>query len=231
MQQMSFLYNRLMALAIFDLDNTLIGGDSDHLWGEFLVRHNHVDGELYQKENDHFYKEYQQGNLNIHDWLEFQLEPLANHPFMTLKRWREDFIDEEIRPILLPMATELINTHRHKGDTLLIITATNRFITEPIASILGITDLIATDPEIINGEYSGAVDGLPSYQEGKIDRLNEWLQQREISMKDSYFYSDSHNDLPLLNIVDNPVAVDPDEKLMSIAKERGWQILSLRNQI
>lgn len=229
MQWWRFLYNEQMALAIFDLDNTLIGGDSDHLWGEFLVRHNYVDGELYQKENDRFYREYQDGNLNIHDWLEFQLKPLSSHPFTELQQWRETFIEEEINPILLPKATELIDTHRNKGDKLLIITATNSFITEPIASMLGITDLIATEPELIDGEYTGAIDGIPSYQKGKIERLNIWLEEQDITMDGSCFYSDSHNDLPLLKIVDNPVAVDPDNTLMEVARERGWPILSLRN--
>ncbi|MBC8519351.1 MAG: HAD family hydrolase [Gammaproteobacteria bacterium] len=218
-----------MALAIFDLDNTLIGGDSDHLWGEFLIRHNYVDGEFYQKENDRFYREYQHGSLDIHDWLEFQLKPLAAHSLTELQQWRKDFIEEEIHPILLPKAAELIDTHRRKGDRLLIITATNSFITEPIASILGITDLIATDPELIDGEYTGAVYGIPSYQDGKIDRLNSWLKQQDVTMDGSCFYSDSHNDLPLLKIVDNPVAVDPDNILMDTAKEREWPIISLRS--
>ncbi len=217
-----------MALAIFDLDNTLIGGDSDHLWGEFLVRHGHVDADFYRSENDRFYQQYQQGTLDIHEWLTFQFKPLADHSMETLRAWHQQFMHEEIEPIWLPKAVELVRSHRDKGDTLLIITATNRFITEPIADKLGIPQLIATEPERINGRYSGAVAGLPSYQEGKITRLNQWLEQQLISMEGSTFYSDSHNDLPLLEHVDHPVAVDPDETLRETATKRGWPILSLR---
>ncbi len=219
-----------MALAIFDLDNTLIAGDSDHLWGEFLVRHGHVDRTLYRQENDRFYEEYQQGNLNIQEWLEFQFKPLAAHPATLLNEWRDLFIREDIHPILLPKAGKLIDAHRNRGDTLLIITATNRFITEPIAALLGIEQLIATEPERVDGEYTGSVDGVPSYQEGKITRLNEWLREHDLSMEGSTFYSDSHNDLSLLNRVDHPVAVDPDEILRGVAEEKGWPILSLREQ-
>ncbi len=217
-----------MALAIFDLDNTLIGGDSDHLWGEFLVRHGHVDADFYRSENDRFYREYQNGTLNIHDWLDFQFQPLAAHSMETLQQWHQQFMQEEIEPIWLSKAEELVESHRNKGDTLLIITATNRFITEPIAEKLAIPHLIATEPEQIDGRYSGKVEGIPSYQEGKISRLNQWLEQQQISMEGSHFYSDSHNDLPLLEHVDHPVAVDPDETLRAAATERGWPILSLR---
>ncbi len=219
-----------MALAIFDLDNTLIAGDSDHLWGEFLVRHGHVDPILYRQENDRFYEEYQQGRLNIQEWLEFQFEPLAAHSAALLNEWRELFIREDIHPIMLPKAEALIDSHRNKGDTLLIITATNRFITEPIAALLGIDHLIATEPEQVDGEYTGRVDGVPSYKEGKITRLNEWLAGQGLSIEGSTFYSDSHNDLALLNRVDHPVAVDPDEILSGVAEEKGWPILSLRDQ-
>ncbi len=217
-----------MALAIFDLDNTLIGGDSDHLWGEFLVRHGHVDADFYRSENDRFYREYQDGVLNIYEWLDFQFQPLAKHPLQQLQTWHQQFMSEEIEPIWLPKAVELVESHRSKGDTLLIITATNRFITEPIAAKLNIPYLIATEPELIEGSYTGKVDGVPSYQEGKITRLNRWLEQQQTNMDGSYFYSDSHNDLPLLEHVDHPVAVDPDETLRATAIERNWPILSLR---
>ncbi len=217
-----------MALAIFDLDNTLIGGDSDHLWGEFLVRHGHVDADHYRRENDRFYREYQQGVLDIFEWLAFQFQPLASHPMQTLQDWHQQFMHEEIEPIWLPQAVELVESHRQQGDTLLIITATNRFITAPIADKLNIPNLIATEPRIVEGAYSGEVEGTPSYQEGKISRLDEWLEQHDVSMVGSHFYSDSHNDLPLLEHVDYPVAVDPDDTLRNIAAERGWPILSLR---
>ncbi|MBT4330111.1 MAG: HAD family hydrolase, partial [Gammaproteobacteria bacterium] len=199
-----------MALTIFDLDNTLIGGDSDHLWGEFLVRHGHVDADFYRSENDRFYTEYQNGTLDIYEWLDFQFQPLAAHSMETLQQWHQQFMAEEIEPIWLAKAVALIESHRQQDDILLIITATNRFITEPIAQKLNIPHLIATEPEIIDGAYSGKVAGLPSYQAGKITRLNEWLKQQQISMEGSTFYSDSHNDLPLLEHVDHPVAVDPD---------------------
>ncbi|MBT3198103.1 MAG: HAD family hydrolase [Gammaproteobacteria bacterium] len=218
-----------MALAIFDLDNTLIGGDSDHLWGVFLVRHGHVDADLYSRENNRFYTEYQQGTLDINEWLSFQFQPLVAQTTETLNQWHQQFMVEEIEPILLPKATALIQSHRDRGDTLLIITATNRFITAPIASLLNIPHLIATNPQMVDGQYSGKVDGLPSYQGGKITRLEQWREQNPISMSGSYFYSDSHNDLPLLEHVDHPVAVDPDEPLRATAAERGWPILSLRN--
>ena len=218
-----------MALTIFDLDNTLIGGDSDHLWGEFLVRHGHVDADFYRSENDRFYTEYQNGTLDIYEWLDFQFQPLAAHSMETLQQWHQQFMAEEIEPIWLAKAVALIESHRQQDDILLIITATNRFITEPIAQKLNIPHLIATEPEIIDGAYSGKVAGLPSYQAGKITRLNEWLEQQQISMEGSTFYSDSHNDLPLLEHVDHPVAVDPDETLRATANEQGWAILSLRD--
>lgn len=217
-----------MALVIFDLDNTLIAGDSDYLWGEFLVRHHHVDGELYRRENERFYSEYAEGRLNIEEWLEFQFRPLAANPATVLEQWREKFIAEDILPIMLPQAAELIESHRQAGDTLLIITATNRFITEPISVLLEIPHLIATNPQVVDGEYTGAVEGIASYQEGKITRLNEWLREHKLSMAGSTFYSDSHNDLALLGHVDHPVAVNPDDTLRRVATERGWPILSLR---
>ena len=218
-----------MALTIFDLDNTLIGGDSDHLWGEFLVRHGHVDADFYRSENDRFYTEYQNGTLDIYEWLPFPFQPLAAHSMETLQQWHQQFMAEEIEPIWLAKAVALIESHRQQDDILLIITATNRFITEPIAQKLNIPHLIATEPEIIDGAYSGKVAGLPSYQAGKITRLNEWLKQQQISMEGSTFYSDSHNDLPLLEHVDHPVAVDPDKTLRATANEQGWAILSLRD--
>ncbi len=218
-----------MALAIFDLDNTLIGGDSDHLWGEFLVHHGHVDADYYRRENDRFYEEYQRGELNIHEWLTFQFKPLAEHSLEILQRWHQQFMIEAIEPIWLPKAEELVESHRSKGDTLLIITATNRFITTPIAERLDIPHLIATEPEMDESGYTGQVTGTPSYQAGKITRLHQWLEHQQISMEGSFFYSDSFNDLPLLEEVDHPVAVDPDDTLRAAAEKRGWKILSLRD--
>ena len=217
-----------MALAIFDLDNTLIGGDSDHLWGEFLVRHGHVDKDFYRRENDRFYAQYVAGTLDIEEWLSFQFAPLAAQDMATLKRWHQQFMLEEIQPIMLPKAEELIESHRTKGDTLLVITATNHFITAPIVERLGIPHLIATIPEQLNGAFTGQVDGLPSYQQGKITRLEAWLKEHPLSMEGSTFYSDSHNDLPLLKQVEFAVAVAPDEILRETAQQHNWPILSLR---
>jgi HAD superfamily hydrolase (TIGR01490 family) len=217
-----------MPLALFDLDNTLLDGDSDYLWGCFLVEHGIVDGEFYESENQRFYDQYVAGSLDIHEFLRFQLQPLAAHKRVQLEQWREQYLASMIEPILLRKARELIDQHRGKGDELLIITATNRFITEPIAQRYGVTGLLATEPEIIDGEYTGAVTGIPCFQDGKVKRLQSWLQSNRRDLAGSWFYSDSHNDLPLLQLVDHPVAVDPDDKLKAIAEERGWPIISLR---
>jgi|TARA_B110001469_G_scaffold121845_1_gene131727 HAD superfamily hydrolase (TIGR01490 family) len=217
-----------MALAIFDLDNTLLGGDSDYLWGEFLVEHNYVVGEYHQKMNELFYQQYLAGTMDMAEFLAFQLKPLADNDIAKLHRWRETYLSQKIAPIILPAARELIKNHQQAGDTLLIITATNDFITAPIAEQLDIAHLIATEAEMIDGQYTGKVTGTASYQEGKVIRLNEWLAEQHISLKGSYFYSDSHNDLPLLKRVDHPVAVDPDDTLRQFAEQQGWKVVSLR---
>ena len=217
-----------MPLAIFDLDNTLIAGDSDHLWGEFLVEQGVVDADVYRRENDRFYAEYRAGSLDIMEFLAFSLAPLARLDASELERLRRRFLEERIPPILLAEARALIERHRAAGDRLLIITATNRFITGPIAGILGVPDLIATEPEVRDGRYTGRVSGTPCYREGKVERLTEWLERTGLDLAGSHFYSDSHNDLPLLERVDHPVAVDPDDRLRAIASERGWPVLSLR---
>ena len=217
-----------MALAIFDLDNTLLGGDSDYLWGEFLVENNLVDRESYQWANQNFYDQYLAGTMDIFEFLAFQLKPLADNSPADLDRWRTQFLAEKIDPIILPAAQELVAHHRQQGDTLLIITATNSFITAPIAQKLGIPHLIATEAEMINGLYTGNVAGTPSYQHGKVERLQDWLSTQNQSLAGSYFYSDSHNDLPLLNMVEHPIAVDSDPKLLAIAKQYGWKTINLR---
>ncbi len=219
-----------MALAIFDLDNTLIGGDSDYLWGRYLAHNGIVDGEWYERENLRFYEEYKAGTLDIFEFLRFSLRPLADNDPDDLLRWRAEFIDTQIRPILLPAATALIERHRAGGDTLLIITATNRFVTEPIAALLGIPHLLATDPEQIDGRYTGNVAGTPCFQHGKITRLEAWLAEHGGDLTGSWFYSDSHNDLPLLERVDHPVAVDPDEALTRQAHLRQWPVVTLRDR-
>ncbi|MBW0149380.1 histidinol-phosphatase [Marinobacter arenosus] len=218
-----------MTLAIFDLDNTLLAGDSDHAWGEFLVEEGIVDAEEYRKANDRFYQEYLDGELDILHYLGFALQPLANHNMDQLLAWRETFMAKKVRPMMQRKATELLDHHRNQGHTLMIITATNRFVTELIADELGIEHLIATEPELVNGRYTGEVAGVPSFQDGKVTRLNDWLAAHDRDLGGAWFYSDSHNDAPLLKAVDNPVAVDPDPTLEALARENGWQIMSLRD--
>lgn len=217
-----------MALAIFDLDNTLLAGDSDYLWGRFLVDREIVDGIEYAEENERFYQAYQAGTLDIDGYLRFALRPLAQHEPGQLRAWRAQFIDEQIRPIVLAQGRDLVESHRSRGDTLLIITATNRFLTEPIAALFGIDHLLATDPEITGERYTGAVMGIPTFREGKIRALETWLEHTGQPLADSYFYSDSHNDIPLLERVCHPIAVDPDPELRQQAIQRGWPIISLR---
>lgn len=218
-----------MALAIFDLDNTLIAGDSDHGWGEFLVERGIVDQHLYQEKNDYYFQQYQQGKLDILDYLQFSLQPLTQHDLATLHKLRDQFVAEKIIPIITQKSRELLAKHRQAGDYLLIITATNLFVTEPIAKELGVDDIIATEPEFIDGAYTGKVAGIPSFQDGKVKRLTEWLAQNELSLQGSYFYSDSQNDLPLLKQVDYPVAVDADPTLLQYAQDHDWPVISLRD--
>ncbi len=218
-----------MALAIFDLDNTLLAGDSDHAWGEYLVEQGAVDAETFRRDNDRYYAAYLAGTLDIYEFLEqHQLKPLAAYDRAQLERWRTDFVQRKIVPLIPPAARALVEKHRTAGDTLLIITATNRFITAPIAGLFDIPHLIATEPEEINGRFTGKVAGTPSYRDGKVTRLDAWLQQHGQSLAASWFYSDSHNDLPLLNRVTHPVAVNPDPQLTDVARGRGWPILNLR---
>lgn len=217
-----------MSIAIFDLDNTLISDDSDHLWGQFLVEHKLVDSDDYARANTQFYNDYCEGKLDIHEYLLFALTFLAEHPLEKLHQWREQFIDEKIRPLVLPAAQALVNQHREKGDRLMVITATNRFVTEPIVNLFGINTLLATEPELLDGQYTGQYVGEPCYQHGKVARLNDWLAKKNANLTDSYFYSDSHNDIPLLEKVTHPTAVDPDEQLRQFASTSGWQIITLR---
>ncbi|MFZ4791368.1 MAG: HAD family hydrolase [Candidatus Competibacteraceae bacterium] len=219
-----------MSLAIFDLDNTLLGGDSDYRWGQFLVERGIVDSDSHEHENQRFYDQYRAGTLNINEFLTFMLQPLAEHPLADLLRWRAEFIEAKIQPILLPQAAALLDRHRAAGDVLLIITATNRFITAPIAELLGVANLLATEPEFIDGRYTGRSVGIPCFQQGKVTRLEAWLAETGHDLAGSWFYSDSHNDLPLLHRVAHPVTVDPDAALARYAMERGWPIISLREQ-
>ncbi len=217
-----------MALAIFDLDNTLLGGDSDHAWGEFLVARGLVDAVSYREGNDRYYRAYQEGTLDIHEFLAFALEPLTRIEAETLRRLQEEFLREMIEPMRLPRAEALLTEHRERGDLLLIITATHSVVTRPIAALLGVEHLLATEPEVDGGRYTGRVAGVPCFREGKVERLQAWLGEHGQALAGAHFYSDSHNDLPLLERVDHPVAVDPDPQLESTARERGWRVISLR---
>lgn len=219
---------RALNLAIFDLDNTLLAGDSDHAWGQFLVDRGIVDPEVYRQANDRFYQEYLSGQLDIGRYLEFALQPLTQYSVEQLERWREEFVDARIRPMLHRPALDLLSDHRNLGHVLLIITATNQFVTDPIARLLGVDDLIATVPEQLDGRYTGRVAGIPSFREGKVERLRDWLNAQDKPAQRTWFYSDSHNDLPLLEQVDHPVAVDPDPHLEKTARARNWPVISLR---
>jgi HAD superfamily hydrolase (TIGR01490 family) len=217
-----------MPLAIFDLDNTLIAGDSDYLWGLHLVERGVVDAESHRAANARFYDDYRAGRLDIDAFLRFALRPLADNDPADLQRWRAEFVAERIDPIILDPARDLVERHRAAGDTLLIITATNAFVTAPIAARFGIEHLIATEPEMRGGRYTGAVAGVPAFQHGKVERLGQWLDAHGASLEGSCFYSDSINDQPLLERVDRPHAVDPDPRLEALARGRGWPVLSLR---
>lgn len=217
-------------LAIFDLDNTLLNGDSDVAWGEYLIELGVRDDQVYKQTNLKFYQDYLEGCLDIRAFLRFQLKVLTEYSLETLLQWRQEFMEKKIAPLLLPKAQALIEEHRRNNAHLLIITATNRFITQPIAEKLGISDLIATEPEMKEGCYTGDIVGEPSYAQGKVIRLDHWLAQRNLDLEkiESWFYSDSHNDLPLLRKVTHPIAVDADATLQAEAQRLGWSMISLR---
>ncbi len=218
-----------MPLALFDLDNTLLAGDSDYAWGEFLVHENKVDPDHYARMNEQFYADYQQGKLDIYEYLRFALAPLATLEPHELVDLHHKFMSQVVSKMWLPAAETLVEKHRAAGDQLMVISATNRFIVEPICHRFGISQIIATEPEQLDGRYTGRVTGVPSYQQGKVTRLQQWLDEKGGSLEGSYFYSDSINDLPLLQVVDQAVAVNPDELLLAEAVQRGWPVLDLRS--
>jgi HAD superfamily hydrolase (TIGR01490 family) len=220
-----------MRLALFDLDNTLLAGDSDYEWGQFLVDRGVLERESYEAQNRAYYDQYVAGTLDIHEFLGFALRPLAAHAPADLERWHLDFMATRIRPMIGAPARELVRKHLAAGDLCVIITATNSFVTAPIAREFGVEHLIATEPEKRNGRFTGKVAGIPCFREGKVKRLDTWLSARGKRLADfieSTLYSDSHNDLALLERVTRPVAVDPDEQLAAAARERGWAVMSLR---
>ena len=217
-----------MRLALFDLDNTLLAGDSDHAWGDYLCERGILDGVAYKARNDEFYQDYLAGRLDINDYLNFSLEILGRSEMAQLAQWHREFMRDCIEPIILTKGEALLAEHREAGDQLLIITATNRFVTGPIAARLGVDTLLATECEMHDGRYSGRTTDVPCFKEGKVTRLNRWLAETGMSLEGSSFYSDSMNDLPLLEQVSRPVAVDPDPRLQAEAELRGWPIISLR---
>lgn len=219
-----------MRLALFDLDNTLLAGDSDFEWAQFLIERGVLDREVYEARNQAFYDQYKAGTLDIHAFLDFQLKPLSRHPRARLDAWHAEFMHSRVLPMIAPGTPALLA--RHAGDVRVIVTATNRFVTAPIARQLGVEHLIATEPEELAGEFTGRVLGTPSFREGKVRRLEAWLAERGSSWDDvteSWFYSDSLNDLPLLERVTHPVAVDPDDTLRAHALARGWPVMTLRD--
>lgn len=224
-----------MALTLFDLDNTLLTGDSDHAWMEFLGSRGIVDAEQFNRRNDQFYADYVAGHLDIRAFLDFQLTPLTAHPRAQLDAWHREYLQERVLPMISNRARALVEDHRQQGDQLVIITATNRFVTAPIAEEFGIEHLLATEiEENAAGDFTGKTVGTPCFQAGKIERLRHWLQEQghdwQQSLQGSTFYSDSYNDLPLLETVENPVAVNPDQRLQAHATAQGWPILSLHDE-
>jgi len=220
-----------LPLAIFDLDETLLSGDSDHAWGEFLVSKALVDGVQFKSENDRFYEQYRNGQLDVARYLAFSCAPLARIPYQTLEILHTEFMATIIEPIILPKGRALIAQHQAQGDFVMVITATLDFITRPIVSALGINTLLAPVAEFKNGQYTGQVPGIATLGQGKVDRLALWLKDQAFTLQGSTFYSDSRNDLPLLQQVDHPVCVDPDPVLRAHAEAHDWPIISLRGAI
>ncbi len=216
-----------MTLAIFDLDHTLINGDSDHLWGEYMVENGIVDEQAFRQRNDVFYQDYQRGTLDNDQYLAFALEPLTHYSIDELHAWRADYVEKWIRPMIAPGTARLLDEHRERNHHLMIISATNLFVSEPIGQMLGVTTVLATEPEIIANRYTGRFLGTPTYQQGKVAVLKEWIANNNNGLVGAYFYSDSLNDLALLEQVDNPVTVNPDDDLKLIAEARAWKIIDL----
>ena len=220
-----------MNLVLFDLDNTLLAGDSDYEWGQFLIAKGVVDGAHYEAKNKAFYDDYKAGRLDIYAFLAFALRPLATHSRAQLDAWHAEYMETRVKPMITQAARDLVRQHLDEADLVAIITATNSFVTAPIAREFGVPHLIATDPEQHDGEFTGEVAGTPCFREGKITRLEQFLEHhgtRLDCLSSSRFYSDSLNDLPLLEKVRHPVAVDPDPTLRSHAEAHGWPVISLR---
>ncbi|MDO8933638.1 MAG: HAD family hydrolase [Rhodocyclaceae bacterium] len=220
-----------MKLVLFDLDNTLLAGDSDFEWAQFLIAKGVLDREVHEARNIEFYEQYKAGTLDIQAFLDFQLAPLARHPRPELDAWRREFVETRIKPLIGAPARALVQRHGDEDALVAIVTATNSFVTGLVAREFGIPHLIATVPACENGAFTGKPRGTPSFKAGKIERVEAWLEALGFwwgSFESSWFYSDSHNDLPLMSIVTDPVAVDPDDTLRDHAREMGWPVISLR---
>ena len=218
-------------IALFDLDYTLLGGDATYEWIHFLIRLGVLDRGTYEAELEQFYDDYAAGTLDIHAFLHFDFRPLSSHPRAQLEQWREQYLAQAIAPIILPKALDLIATHEARGDVTAIITAANSFVTTPIARMFGVSHLLASEPECRDGEFTGRIDGIPCFHEGKVLRLEAWLAGRGQALTDfaeSYFYGDSQSDVPLMEKVTHPIAVEPDDALAELARARNWPIISLR---
>ena len=221
-------------LALFDLDHTLLPIDSDHEWGRFLVKIGVVDADYYATENERFYADYKAGRLDIDAFLAFALKPLSEHSRAQLNEWHAQFMHEVINPNLRSSAFDIVKKHQDQNDICCVVTATNSFVTRPIVQAFGIQHLIATEPEVLGdpatGNFSGKVAGTPNFREGKVIRVESWLSAEKLSwssLEKSYFYSDSINDLPLMEKVTQPIPTNPDQSLRAKAMEKGWSILEL----
>ena len=219
-----------MKLVLFDLDNTLLDGDSDYEWAQFLIEQGVLERASYEQRNQDFFDQYKAGRLDIYAFLDFQLAPLAQYPRAQLDAWHRLFMTQKILPKICAAARRLVNRSLHEAELCAIVTATNSFVTAPIAREFGVAHLVATEPEEIGGRFTGKVSGTPCFREGKISRVEQWLDaqgRRWDDFSETRFYSDSHNDLPLLERVTHPVAVRPDHTLRQAALARGWDIIAL----
>ena len=218
-----------MNIALFDLDNTLIKGDSDYQWGNYLVENNYVDPVSYSEKNENYFDQYRKGTLCAKEFAEFSYEPLTKYDYNTLISIRKKFFEEKIKPLILPKAVDLVRFHKEKKDILAIVTATNSFISKVSADYFEIKNLLASEPEFINNKFTGKLSGEPCFQEGKVKKVKEWMRLNNYNNYDDiYFYTDSHNDIQLLEYCTKPIAVDPDKILEDLSKKNNWQIMSLR---
>ena len=218
-----------MNIALFDLDNTLIKGDSDYQWGNYLVENNYVDPVSYSEKNENYFDQYRKGTLCAKEFAEFSYEPLTKYDYNTLINIRKKFFEEKIKPLILPKAVDLVRFHKEKKDILAIVTATNSFISKVSADYFEIKNLLASEPEFINNKFTGKLSGEPCFQEGKVKKVKEWMKLNNYNNYDDiYFYTDSHNDIQLLEYCTKPIAVDPDKILEDLSKKNNWQIMSLR---